>query len=435
MTLDRINGRALGLLRKENAGLQWFASLGVFSIGVLILTNWPLYQYTILGGPIPLVYYAIGPSFAVVLTMVHPGRRLSALREPLVFWFILYLIAGLLWLLISATFSEVEMALWRIRLLEFAIFSAALMLASMADRAHIATMILACALLASINNWLDFLFPFSYVPIGSEYSNPGRGAGLFINANEAGGALIAMTIGVSPFLKRRYRGLVLLIMLFGVYPTFSRAAFMLAVLVAMLAISLGQINRRQLAPMGLLAPIIFLLGLSLYKVGISSDEINLANVEGRIDYFLTGGEIADDSALERKDVALLAWRMISENPFIGNGLGSTQILGLGRGTHNMYLSLAAEQGVAGVLLYLIFIVLILRKGWRMFDRHFSQQTQDVGSALLCMGAYFAFMGLFSHNLLDQPLGLFVLALLVAAANEMPYKFRKDSGLYSQSYGV
>jgi O-antigen ligase len=433
MALGEPSHRVVRFFSQQDIGLKRLASLGAILVGTLVMTNWPLYHYEILNGPIPLAYYAIAPGFAVVLSVLHPRILLRALREPLVIWFVLYLTAGLLRLLIASDFSEVETGQWRKGLGQFVFFSAILMLASKADRTLLAKAILACALFASINNWLDFLLPFSYVPL--EFSSPGRGAGLFINANQAGGAIIAMVVVALPFLGRRYRGLALLVMLFGVYPSFSRAAFLLGVIVATIAILLGQINGRQLALMGLLAPLMFAIGFSLYRVGISSAEIDLVNIEGRLDFFRTGGEIVDDSAAERRYVALLAWRMISESPIVGNGIGSTLVQGHGRGTHNMYLMLAAEQGVVGLLLYLTFVGLILRKGWRLFKRGITQRAQDIGGALVCIGTYFAFMGLFSHNLLEEPLALFLLAFLLAAANGAYRKFSTSHAVYSKLRGA
>jgi len=435
MVIGEFNHRAMQSFSQQDITLKRLASLGALLIGALVLTNWPVYHNSVLNGPQPLVYYAIAPGFAVVLLMARPKMLLRALREPLVIWFVLYLAAGLLWLLIAADFSEAETRQWRTGLLVFIIFSASLILASVADRTHLAKVILACALLASVNNWLDFLFPFSYVPLGSEWSNPGRGAGLFIDANQAGGAVIAMVIGVLPFLSRRYRGLALLFMLFGLYPTFSRAAFLVGVLVTAIEFLLGQINGRQLALMGLVAPMMFAVGLSLHRMGISSDEINLGNIEDRLDYFRTGGEILDESAVSRRGLATMALRMISESPIVGNGVGSTRVQGRGYGPHNMYLLLAAEQGVVGVLFYLSFIVLILRKGWRLFKRGITQQAQDVGSALIGMGVYFAFMGLFSHELLEELLGPFVLAFLLAAANGLPRNFSTSNAVYLKSCGA
>jgi len=393
---------------------QWFTTFGTMLVGALFLTNWPTYQYVILDGPEPLIFYFIAAILAASVVASHPARLLRAVREPLVIWFAFFVITGLIWLLFSGNYHEEEMKQWRLRLLAFIFFMTSLLLSSEANRPQLAKVILVCALIAAINNWIDFLFPFNFVPQGLEYSNPGRGAGLLINANQAGHSVIIMIIAALPFLDSRLRGLALLAMLFGVYPTFSRGALLFGGAAIVLAALLGQANKRQLGWMALLAPVLVVIGLSMHELGTASGEINLANIEERIGFFVSGGQAFDESADERRYVISLAWRMFTENPLVGEGIGSTLVEGYGRGTHNMYLMLAAEQGLVGLLLYLSLLWLILGRGWRIFKQGITQQERDIGAALVLLAAYFTFAGLFSHNLLEEPYTLFLLAFLFSA---------------------
>jgi O-antigen ligase len=395
-----------------------------------ILTNWATYQYLLLGGPIALVYYLIPGLLAIPLLAAHPSLLLRLIRDPLVIWFVAYVMTGLLWLLFFGNFLDVETRQWRLRLLSFFIFFTGLALASESNRALLAKVILLCAAVASINIWFDFLFPSNFVPVGLEFSNPGRGAGLFINANQAGTAVIAMVVAALPFLDRRIRGTALSIMLFGIFPTFSRSAMLFGPLVVVLAAVLGMVDRKQLIWMVVLIVVLAVAGESLYEFGADSNVSYLSNIQGRLDFFMYGGEALDDSADERRYVLSEAWRMFAESPIVGNGIGSTLVEGYGRGTHNMYLMLAAEQGILGVVLYLMFVLLTLIRGWRLFKWGAAQQDRDVGGALICLAAFFAFIGLFSHNLLEDPSTMFLLSFLLAARQAA---FRKPAARNSQGW--
>jgi O-antigen ligase len=400
-----------------------------------ILTNWATYQYLLLGGPIALIYYLIPGLLAIPLLAAHPSLLLRLIRDPLVIWFVAYVVTGLLWLLFFGNFLDEETRQWRLRLLAFFIFFTGLALASESNRALLAKVILLCAAVASINNWFDFLFPSNFVPLGLEYSNPGRGAGLFINANLAGTAVIAMVIAALPFLDRRTRGIALSIMLFGIYPTFSRSALLCGPLVIVLAAILGLLGRKQLIWMAVLIAVLAAVGMNLHEFGTNSSEINLDNIEGRLDFFMYEGEALDVSTDERRYVLSEAWRMFAESPILGNGIGSTLVAGYGRGTHNMYLMLAAEQGILGVLLYPMFVLLTLIRGWRLFKRGATQQDRDVGGALICLAAFFAFNGLFSHNLLEEASTMFLLSFLLAAGRNASHISSATNTLYTKARNV
>jgi O-antigen ligase len=395
-----------------------FPRLGTFGallLGALSLTNWPTYQFTVIGGPIALLYYLL-PAITVIPLLVARSSELAlAAREPVVIWFVAYVFSGLVWLLIAGDFGDQENRQWRLRLLAFFVFSVALILISQSNHRLVSKMIIACVLLASLNNWIDFVLPFAFVPADSEYSNPGRGAGLYINANEAGMAVIVMTIAALPFIGMRFRAPLLVAMLLGTFPTFSRSAMLFALVVVILAIALRQFDKKQLVVLGILGPALAMAAWNLFEYRSGSGEINVENVQERLDFFSSVGEAGDHSATERRYVAELAWEMFADSPFVGNGLGTTLGAYYGRGTHNMYLMLLAEQGILGGALYLALVLILLHRGWTIFRSATSIERRDVGVALFLLGALLTTMGMFSHNLLEQPSTQFVLAFLVSAA--------------------
>jgi O-antigen ligase len=393
---------------------HWAATLGTVLFAVLFLTNWPTYHYSI-GGPVALLYYVLPAATLPILLASRPNALRLTVQEPLVFWFLIYVATGLIWLMASGGFLEEESRQWRLRLLALISLVIAFLLTAEANRGIAVKVILLCAVLASICNWLDFLFPFTFVEQGAEDSNPGRGAGLFINANFAGTAVIAMAIAVLPFVPMKWRAAVLLLMMAGVLPTLSRSTITFAGIVVILAFALRQVSRRQVAMMGIgvlaLAPVVW----SLHQYAIDFGKVNVEDARQRIEFFTSIGEALDDSAAERREVSNIAWQMFADKPLLGHGLGSSPAAYAGRGTHNMYLMLLAEQGVLGGALYVSLVLILLLKGSRLSFRALSQEDRDIGAGLLLMTAFVAIVGLFTHNLLERPSNLFLLAFLVSAA--------------------
>ena len=395
--------------------LQWFATIGAILVGFLFLTNWPTYHFLILGGPIALYYYLIPGLLVIPLVWVRPDTLRRFLREPSLIWFVFYVLSGLLWLLFADGYLDEVNRQWRLRFLSFFFFCTGLVLTSESEHNKVAWAIVACAVLASITYWLDFLFPFQFVPLGVEGSNPGRGAGFFINANAAGYSVIVMCIAAMPFVAMRFRLLVVLVMLTGVVPTFSRSAILFAGIVVLLWFFFKQLERRQILIFAALAPIIIFGGLILFQFGLDAEGANTINLTERISFFSsTGEDVYDDSAEARRYVANLAWQMFENSLLVGNGIGSTVTWGASESTHNMYLLLLAEQGIFGGMLYLTFIYIVLFRGLRLLKSGVGRQEKDIGLALMLFGIYYTLVGLFSHNLLEDPYTLFLLAYLFTA---------------------
>lgn len=389
--------------------------MGTVVVAAIFLTNWQSYQFLVLDGPIPLFYYALPGLLAASLVWLRPRVFSDLLHQPSQLWFVAYIFSGLLWSMFATQHTSDVNQEWRSRFLAFLFFCAGLILTTVATQQKVACTIVGCALFSVITYWLDFLFPLQFVPLYVEGSNPGRGAGFFIDANQAAYALIVMCIAVMPFVSVRFRFLVLLAMLAGVVPTFSRGAIAFATAVALLWAYFGQLKFRQILIIGLLAPLVILVGFNLFQLGLDADGANLDNLIGRIYFFTSGGNEADDfSVEERREVAELAWKIFIENPVLGDGVGATTTWASRGSTHNMYLLFLAEQGIFGGLLYLSLLFVVLLRGVRLLKSGLGQQERDIGAALTIFGIYYAFVGFFSHTLLVEPPSLFLLAFLLTA---------------------
>lgn len=397
---------------------HWFASICLVVLGIIFESNWPNYHHIIHDGPMILWYYAMSGAMAAALVFLRPHALQPLLKEPLFYWCVVYAITGLLWLvLLDDGYLDPENFHWRQRFLMLLFFAASLVLASAANFRRFAEVLFGGALFAAVCYWVDFLNPFLFVPVDMEQSNPGRGAGWFVNANQAGGALVMMCIAAMPFVAMRWRVLLCLIMLIGVFPTFSRSSMLFAGLVATVWVWRGQFSKKAILAVLIVIPLGVTIGSGLFTQGADSADIDHEDVMNRLGFFQEMGEANDDSAIERRYIAEKAWGKFTENPFLGLGTGkadSVELMGHSMSTHNMYLLFLIEQGLFGGILYVVFLSIIYYKGIRLFRRGLSRQECDIGVALVLVAMYFSFIGFFSHTMLREPYVALILTFLLAA---------------------
>jgi hypothetical protein len=125
--------------------------------------------------------------------------------------------------------------------------------------------------------------PFLFVPPTHEFSNPGRAAGLYVNANLAGTALsVGMLISL-PITRGFHRFALIMVTGAGVFLTFSRASILAWILIVALLTMARMISGKQLASAVLTS---FLISAALIITGKSTGiEINVRNIEERLAWF------------------------------------------------------------------------------------------------------------------------------------------------------
>lgn len=257
---------------------------------------------------------------------------------------------------------------------------------------------MAFALIAIISvaiNLYDFLF-FNFSAIS------GRAAGFYGNPNISG-RLIAMCMvaGIS-IVPRGMRLWYVLLCGLGVLVTFSRSSWLTwgvgFILLAWIGV-IGPVRYRTVSVflIAIAAIIMFtlLFGGNLGEAVVNSPLTNYLNadtstrLEGRLD---------DNSARERTSIIKEGLEQGAKAPLLGHGLGFTREPGSGWSsrvsTHNMYLLFWAEGGVFGLTVYLWLIILLIR------------YSGGVGRVITLQ---YALAGFFTHNLLDQPASLMILA--------------------------
>jgi O-antigen ligase len=400
-----------------NAGLILYSTAAAALVGLLLLTNWPTYQYSIRGGIIPLAFYVVPMILSIPIIFAQPGVALRYFREPLVWWFLAFVVSGLVWLLLAQDFIEESSQQWRLRLLAFGLFYAIAILTTSVNRRFLALVIIACVVIATLANWIDILRPYRFIPKGIEGAHTGRGAGLFINPNVAGSFIAMATIVALPFIPMRFRAMVILLAVVGIVPTFSRSGFLYAGLLLVAPLMLKLVNRAQAVVLLITIPILVIATAASYDFLMSSsDDAQLHNVVRRLEWF-QGLADNDEAAEGRLYGAQQAWRLFLEQPVVGSGIGITTMeMVVGEGPHNMYLMLAAEQGFFGLLLYVSLIGLVARGGVQLARTALDRVGHETGQAMILFAMFLFLYGFFSHNVFEEAQGMFVLAFLVAAAS-------------------
>ena len=394
-----------------NRFVAGFATTAAIVVALLFLSHWPGYNYLILGGSVPFRYYILPGLFALFIALLRPSAPIRLLSDPLLWWFVIYALTGMAWLLLSQDYPVQALTQWKLRMWALFFFATIALLSVTSRRTLVAAVIVAMALLACALNWFDVLRPNILVPPGAEGFNPGRGAGLFVNANGAAAFICMATIAALPFVPMRFRAALLIVCAVGVAPTFSRFGIIFMALLVAAAVFMKLLDRRQVFILLAAVPLLLTTAELYYEFIVKSRN---ENILGRLAWFESMGRIGDYSTREREWVAEQAWRQFLDNPVIGNGLGGTIARGQRVGTHNMYLMLMAEQGIIGLALYLSLIWLLFRRGRRIVRRAVDATDRDVGRAMVLSALYVALYGAASHNVLEEPHGMFLLAFVAAA---------------------
>jgi O-antigen ligase len=229
------------------------------------------------------------------------------------------------------------------------------------------------------------------------------------------------TIAALPFVPMRWRAALILIAAIGIAPTFSRFGIIFMAILIVVAILMKLLDRRQVLILLASVPVLLAGAEIYYELIVQSGN---QNVLGRLAWFESMGRIGDFSTRERRWVAELAWQQFQDNPILGDGLGATVSRGQRAGTHNMYLLLMAEQGLVGLALYLSLIGLFFVRGRRLVRRALDATDRDIGRAMVLYALFLALYGVTSHNVLEEPHGVFMIAFLAAAGFEAMRRARQ-----------
>jgi len=199
-------------------------------------------------------------------------------------------------------------------------------------------------LLAVFNNIREVGDPLAFEGL----NNTGRAAGYYINPNRTGCALIlGMIFGIG-VLPKQLRIPFALLVIFGVFLTFSRGAILGWFMLVVIFVQSGVIPRKKflLWVVGMVMAVV-VMGPILSNIDVNELQrsgvinIGMENITGRLEWFQNPLANREDSGDSRLEVVMVAWNMFLEHPIVGNGIASTKNLNnLGISTHNMYLLFA-----------------------------------------------------------------------------------------------
>ncbi len=189
--------------------------------------------------------------------------------------------------------------------------------------------------------------------------------------------------------------------------TFSRSGFIVfaffAVATAVYGISAGFLRKRTLSLVGILVLFILFVILGFGRLSTARDSFSPD----------------EPSVTYRIDYGLIALNLVKANPVFGVGPGNQIIAGLNAGlyqgeglkqdwewqpVHNLYLMVAAETGVIGLVLFVIFLWNVF---WPIAREFWSERKNEAGLDLffpLVIGLSWLLFGLVDHFFWDLESG-------------------------------
>ena len=174
------------------------------------------------------------------------------------------------------------------------------------------------------------------------------------------------------FMKRGMKKTLLLILilmnLFCIMFLYSRAAY-LATFIGM--ILLFALKNRKLLFILILAAVFWQTVLpqkAAERIQQTTDEY---------------GEIVDISAERRFLIWSRSMELVQENPLAGIGFGVFRHLGYDLGDpHNIYLKILVEQGIFGLLIFIMIILCLLKEGFLLYKKGDDDLSKGLGLGLM-----------------------------------------------------
>lgn len=324
------------------------------------------------------------------------------LRLPIVMWCFGYAWVTMVWFMMG---SQSEMAWQEVRWRVLAISEILIFLTIFMDAG--ANLFARLTLVAAVHVGVVFNLYELFVPMS--FSDAlGRSAGLYINPNISGEALVlGMILGITA-LPTWYRSAFILIAGTGVFVTYSRAGLM-GWLIAVVGLMLGGfIGGRHLVRTGLVA--LILIGVVLLpKVDQILTTLERAgslntDTQERLAWLMDPLGVEDVSGLSRKAVARQALERVGKQPFLGEGTGAVHT-GLDIPPHNQFLSHMIDHGLLGLM---ILPLLLLALIW--------QAEGDRRRVALVFSGTTLWFSFFTHQFIQTPHSLLLVALVAALSS-------------------
>jgi O-antigen ligase len=380
-----------------------YAALTATVFAALFYTNVPTYGGMFLWAVQPIHFMMALGLAAFPLLLGRDGLKID-LRTPFVLWCLIYLlICSLSYALLGG--GAYEPLQLRILAVIFMLTFYVLFVRSARLIIWVRYALIGCVLLGVAMNIYDISHPFALVPATSEFSLIGRAAGLYVNPNPAGLALLMGFVLSVELLPARWRTSYALVVGIGIALTASRAAMGALGLVMLILTFAGVFRFRQLVWMSLSATAAGWLLWTWFGAQLAAVDIDWTALYERAQWFLELGERNDFSQRERALLAEKAWLLAANHPFVGAGLGSTELWNERSSTHNMFLMMMADFGVLGVFIFPALVCASAGGLTKIFRRD-----------RLAFSALALTYGLVSHNLIGDYYFMLAVALMAAMSH-------------------
>ncbi len=234
----------------------------------------------------------------------------------------------------------------------------------------------------------------------------GRSAGLYMNPNLSGQALVLGMILCANLFHISKRIPFMLITGIGVFVTFSRASILAWLIAVASMLMIDRARFRDFLPSIALCLLIsaFIVLPRLDQWLTSWERTGTLNpdVQERLAWLADPFGVSDSSSSSRTAVAREAWDAFAEEPLVGRGTGSTHQVATE--PHNQYLVLMVDHGIIGAA---ILPLLMLAVVWR-------SQGAMRGTAFVFALAVLV-LSLWTHTILRDEHSLVLFSVMAAMA--------------------
>tara|TARA_B100001564_G_C20573514_1_gene639532 strand:- start:245 stop:1183 length:939 start_codon:yes stop_codon:yes gene_type:complete len=216
-----------------------------------------------------------------------------------------------------------------------------------------------------------------------------------------------------PEITRVFLGLATFILVIGIVFSFTRAAWVSLLGVAVLfAIMRLGVSLRQIIGIGVV--VLSLLWINQDSILIELQRNKQDSSDNLTEHIESISNVSsDDSNLERLNRWHCAWSLFKERPLVGWGPGTYQFVYApyqkakhktiistnnadGGNAHSEYLGPLAEQGLLGPMIVLLLIWYISSIGFRLWN-----ESEDIDKRNLAVGVYLGLMTYFIHGILNN----------------------------------
>jgi O-Antigen ligase len=373
-------------------------ALAVLAVTVFF-TNVPTFLNIV--NNVPTVYWVSGCLLLSLPVLIREALRTDILKSPLVLWCFGYAWVAVIWFFLSSqsdmTWQELR---WRfLAILELVMF---LVIFASPEATKWARLALVAPVLVGVAiNVYEIFAPMTFS------KEMGRSAGLYVNPNQSGEALVSGMLLSVAALPAMLRVPFILLTGLGVFTTFSRGAMLGWAVVGIGLLFTGTLSLKHVALSGAIGLLLIIaivlpradeLLTALDRSGMSTNK----DVAERLEWFANPSGVSDNSSWERAYLAKQAWDKTADHPLLGSGTGASRETIMG--THNQYLMFMQDHGVwaAAILPLLVLAVTWGARG-------------EVKTLGIIFGITVLLRGFFSHDILNQPFDLILFALMAAMA--------------------